>query len=68
MFNYPLFLTSANISNQKELFSSLEIKKEFEKHLKNLDIIEAQIEKRPASNIFEFIKDSLEINFIRKNY
>ncbi len=68
MFNYPLFLTSANISDQKELFSSLEIKKEFNNNLKDLEIIEAQIEKRPASNIFEFIKDSLEINFIRKNY
>ncbi len=68
IFNYPLFLTSANKSNEHELFSSSEIKKEFAGYLKDLDILEAKIEKRMPSDIFEFEKGSTQIKFLRKNY
>lgn len=63
---FPLFLTSANLSWQGEIYNSEEIVRIFWN--KNIEIFPWKIDFKPASNIFEFIDDSLDINFIRKNY
>ena len=71
--NWLLFLTSANKSDNPELFSSIKVKKEFEK-----EIIEYEIKvmahtdfcinsKQKSSDIFEFIWDNLKIKYLRKN-
>lgn len=69
--NWPLFLTSANISNRWEIYKAKDIKKEFEEYLKkwiikflweelwDLEIIS-------PSEIFEFEWDSLKQIFLRK--
>ncbi|MDD2907154.1 MAG: Sua5/YciO/YrdC/YwlC family protein [Candidatus Gracilibacteria bacterium] len=69
--NGPIFLTSANISNEPEIYTSREIKEKFEYYLEKgiikfvgentgkLDIV-------PPSEIFEFEGESLEQKFLRK--
>jgi len=69
--NWPMFLTSANISNNPEIYTSREIKEVF------WDYIETQkikfvwentwvLEKVKPSEIFEFVWETLEQKFIRK--
>ncbi len=71
--NSPLFLTSANRSWECELFSSHNIREIFESEIKENDIkvfahpwfcIDS---KQISSDIFEFIWESTEIKYIRKN-
>ncbi|MDD3645969.1 MAG: Sua5/YciO/YrdC/YwlC family protein [Candidatus Gracilibacteria bacterium] len=68
----PLFLTSANRSGECELFSTYDIKEIFKKEIEAYDIkvfahpkysIKSNI---CASDIFEFIGNTTEINYIRK--
>lgn len=63
--DFPIFLTSANISWEDEIYSSNEIAQIFDN---KIDISQWNIAKIPTSNIFEFIKDTTEIQFLRKNY
>lgn len=66
---WPIFLTSANISTQKEIYTLDEVMKEFwgQKWVKILfDEEEKDLKEVPPSDIFEFIWESLEINYLRK--
>jgi len=64
--NFPIFLTSANISWENEIYSSSELVHIFKN--KNIKIFTWNIDKIPTSNIFEFIWETIEIQFHRKNY
>lgn len=65
-FEYPMFLTSVNISWEPEIFDSQVIIEKFWFH-KDLKIYWWSIEIAPPSDIFEFDWDSTEINYYRKN-
>ena len=71
--NWTLFLTSANKSSSPEIFNTKEIRKQFEKEIENYDIkVFAHKDfsiksKQKSSDIFEFIWDTLEIKYLRKN-
>lgn len=64
---FPLFLTSANISWKEEIFDSDEIIGIFE-NKENLKIFPWKIEKKSSSNIFEFVWNTLELKYLRQNY
>lgn len=64
--DFPIFLTSANISWKTEVYSGDEIASIFKN--KKIIVFPQNINKIPTSNIFEFIWDNLEIQFLRKNY
>lgn len=68
----PIFLTSANLSDNSEIYSWDEIKKEFGYYLENKKIKflwdnNLELEKNKTSDIFEFVWDSLEVKYLRKN-
>lgn len=64
---YPSFLTSANYSWEKEIYSYDKALEIFWKN--NWVKIYSWITKNyPPSNIFNFIGNTLELNFLRKNY
>jgi len=70
--HWPMFLTSANISNNQEIYTSKEIEKEFCYYLENNKIQFVwkntwKLKQNWTSDIFKFIWDSLEIEYIRKN-
>lgn len=69
---WPLFLTSANKSNNSEIFDSKKIKKVFKQ-----EIIENNIKifahndfcinsKQKTSDIFEFVEDTIKIKYLRR--
>lgn len=65
--DYPMFLTSANYSWEKEIYSynaALDIFWKFEW----VTVISWITKNYPPSNIFSFIDDTLELNFLRQNY
>ncbi len=71
--HWPLFLTSANKSNNPEILSSIKIKQELKDEIENFWIkvfahndfcINSQ---QTASDIFEFIGENDEIRYLRKN-
>ena len=64
---WPIFLTSANLSWEKEIYSIEEAKKQFEKYWKKITFLWDDIlpETKP-SDIFEFVWESLEIKYLRK--
>ncbi len=70
--NGPLFLTSANISNNSEIFSTTNIKKEFwdileKEEIKVLAYWDFCINsKQKYSDIFEFKEDTEEVKYFRK--
>lgn len=69
--NWPMFLTSANISNNPEIYHKNEIKNQFSYYLDWWNMLffwenMALDEKNPPSDMFEFVWDSLDINYIRK--
>jgi tRNA A37 threonylcarbamoyladenosine synthetase subunit TsaC/SUA5/YrdC len=70
--NWLLFLTSANISNNPEIFDTISIKKEFSKILEkeNIKVIAHNDfyinSKQKYSDIFEFEGKSKEIKYFRK--
>jgi len=70
--NWPMFLTSANISDNPEIYFKNEIKKDFWSYIEKWTIQFVwenmwNPEKNKPSDIFEFIWDSLEISYLRKN-
>jgi hypothetical protein len=69
--NWPIFLTSANISNEQEIYNKNEIKNIFWNLIENWKVKFIwenmwNIKKEKPSDIFEFIWDGLEINYLRK--
>ena len=63
---FPIFLTSANNSWEPEIYDSEALVRVFGSDV--LDIIEWKIEPKQPSNVFRFVRDSLELDFLRKNY
>lgn len=70
---WPLFLTSANIAWENEIFTTKDIRKIFGDKINKYDVkvfarpdftIKSEIK---ASDIFEFIWNTTEINYIRSN-
>lgn len=64
---YPSFLTSANYSWEKEIYSYNVALNIFWKQ-EGVMICSWITKNYPPSNIFSFVWDSLELNFLRKNY
>ena len=69
--HWPMFLTSANISNEPELYSSKEVKEKFEYYLEKKIMTFVwentwNLEWEKPSEIFEFDWESLEKNILRK--
>lgn len=65
----PIFLTSANISGEPENYTIEWLKKSFSKYMNELEIIE-ETDLDPnikPSDIFEFVGESLELHYLRKN-
>ena len=71
--NWPLFLTSANKSNEKEIFTSLEVRQKFKQEIEKYDIkVFAHGDfcinsNQSSSDIFEFTWDSTKIKYIRNS-
>ena len=66
VIEFPIFLTSANNSNEKEIYDSFELRKKF--NTDEIVIFDWESPKKLTSNIFEFIWETTEMNFVRKNY
>lgn len=69
--NWPMFLTSANISDNPEIYNPKEIHEVFEYYIEKWIIKfvgenAGPLEKNKPSEIFEFEWESLEQNFLRK--
>ncbi|MDD3793706.1 MAG: Sua5/YciO/YrdC/YwlC family protein [Candidatus Gracilibacteria bacterium] len=69
--NGPMFLTSANISSETEIYTSREIKKIFGEYIEKGTIKfvgenTGVLEKVKPSEIFEFVGETLEQRFIRR--
>ena len=65
----PLFLTSANVSWDSEIYSKDIIQKIFSPHKENITFFsEDDITPTPSSNIFVFVWKWIEIKCLRKNY
>jgi len=67
-----MFLTSANLSNKPEIYTSREINDEFKYYIDNnkIKFIWENTWKLPengTSDIFEFIWESLDLKYLRKN-
>lgn len=70
--NWPMFLTSANISNSPELYSAKAVEKEFAYYLENEKIKffwknTWNLPAKSPSDIFSFVWDSLELEYLRKS-
>jgi len=66
----PIFLTSANLSWEKEIYDIKQAKKQFEKYQKNISFLWENYklnEKIKPSDIFEFNWETTKINYLRKN-
>lgn len=67
---WPIFLTSANYSSNPEIYDYDELEIYFWNLIENWKIKflwkQKKLEKNKPSEIFEFIEDSLEQNFLRK--
>jgi len=69
--NWPMFLTSANKSNEPEIYNKNEIKKEFSYYLDwwNIQFFGENMtldKNNPPSDIFEFEWESTKIKYLRK--
>ena len=65
---YPIFLTSANKSGEPETYASDEVTQTFALWVDDMKIFDGTVEKKPASNIFEFTDKTDTLSFLRKNY
>lgn len=70
--NWPMFLTSANLSNKPEIYSGREIEEEFSYYLEKDKIKFVwknvwNLPKNGTSDIFNFKWESLEVDYLRKN-
>ncbi len=62
---FPIFLTSANKSGEKELLTAHEVRTVFGDAV---EILGHESAGRSPSNIFQFVGDTTEIAFTRQNY
>ncbi len=67
--SYPIFLTSANKSWERELYFPKDIASVFGEWKDSLQIFEWNITPwLPGSDIFEFMGNTIEKRYLRKNY
>jgi len=68
---WPIFLTSANLSNKPEIYELEKLEEQFQYYIdkKKIEILGIKdLDKNvPPSDIFEFAWDSLDIEYLRKN-
>lgn len=68
---WPIFLTSANLSDKPEIYKIKDLEDEFSYYLdKKIVEIKWSFDLNPknkTSDIFEFVWDSLEVKYLRKN-
>jgi tRNA A37 threonylcarbamoyladenosine synthetase subunit TsaC/SUA5/YrdC len=64
-FVYPMFLTSANVSWNEEIYDSNDLSAEFS-YNSNLKIYDAKLNPSKPSDIFNFKWDTMEIEYLRK--
>lgn len=66
---WPIFLTSANTSGETEIYKKDVIKEVFSYYLdkKIIQLLSGEVGNNKASDIFEFVGDSLDVNYLRKN-
>jgi L-threonylcarbamoyladenylate synthase len=66
---WPIFLTSANTSGEKEIYKKEELKEAFSYYLdkKIVEILPGEVGNNKTSDIFEFSWDGLWIRYLRKN-
>ncbi|MDD3302478.1 MAG: Sua5/YciO/YrdC/YwlC family protein [Candidatus Gracilibacteria bacterium] len=66
----PIFLTSANTSGDKEIYKIDELEEVFSYYLdkKIIEILPGSVGNKNTSDIFEFVGDSVEVNYLRKSY
>lgn len=70
--NWPMFLTSANISKEPEMYSGREVEEAFKYYLENKKITFVwkntwNLPAKTTSDIFEFVWESLDVEYLRKN-
>jgi len=70
--NWPMFLTSANLSDKPEFYSAKEIEDEFSYYLEKWKMKFVwkntwNLPNNGTSDIFEFDWDSLDVEYLRKN-
>ena len=70
--NWPMFLTSANLSNKPEMYSGREVEEEYKYYLDKWTIKFVwknvwNLPKNGTSDIFRFQWESLEIEYLRQN-
>ena len=70
--NWPMFLTSANLSGKPEMYSGREVEEEFSYYLEKDKIKFVwknvwNLEAKTTSDIFRFDWDSLELEYLRQN-
>ena len=68
LLRFPLFLTSANQSNQKECHSYEECTQFLQSAKVPFKIIDGGVCSQKPSNIFSFLGDFTHIKYVRKNY
>lgn len=66
---WPIFLTSANISGWTENYTIQDLKNDFKNYLEEVEILEEKDldNNIQPSDIFEFVWEGLEIKYLRKN-
>ena len=66
---WPIFLTSANFSWEKEIYNTIEAWKQFENFKKDITFLWENItlKNTPPSDIFEFEWETTNIKFLRQN-
>lgn len=70
--NGPMFMTSANITGKPELYKASEVETEFAYYLEKEKIKFVwkntwNLPENGTSDIFEFVSDGLEVEYLRKN-
>lgn len=64
----PIFLTSANFSGEKEIYTIKDLKEKFSQY-NDIEILSTEdLSESKPSDIFEFVEDSLEFRYLRRNY
>lgn len=65
---WPIFLTSANLAWEKEIYEINELKETFKNYKNEIKILaKKDLEKVCPSDIFEFVWDGIDIKYLRKN-
>ena len=64
---WEIFLTSANLSWENEIYTLKELEKTFWKNKEIKILAKKNLENTKPSDIFEFVGNSINVNYLRKN-